>query len=87
MLEKLKAAIAAFLATKTGHAVEHAVTAAAATAGSLLLNNYFKNGGHLTLNDVHAAWVAFVAGVIFGLRTLFRNRKVAKDRFKPGYKA
>jgi uncharacterized membrane protein YfbV (UPF0208 family) len=63
MLQKLKAAYQAFLATPLGHALEHAVTAAAVTA----IGIYFT--GH----DAHAAAAAFVAGVVFGVRTALRE--------------
>jgi len=67
MLDRLKAAAVAFLATPFGHALEHAVTAAAATAAGI----YFT--GH----DAHAAAATFVAAVVFGVRTAVR------EYFKP----
>ena len=73
MLQNLKDRLAAFLLTPFGHALEHAVTAAAATAGGLLLAAYFTNGHTLHADDLGVAWTSFTSGLLFGIRTAFRE--------------
>lgn len=69
MLETIKDKLTAFLATPLGHALEHAVTAAAVTAVGI----------YLTGHDAHAAAAAFVSGAAFGIRTAIREYFKADD--------
>lgn len=69
MWQEIKDRAAAFLATPLGHSLEHAVTAAAATAVGI----------YLTGHDAHAAAAAFVAGAGFGIRTALREYFKAGD--------
>jgi len=74
MMSKLKA----FLSTPLGHALEHAVTAAITTAVGLLVTKWWTTHA-LGLDDFRAAWVCFLSGVLFGIRTALRNYFKAAD--------
>lgn len=73
MLKKITDAISRFTATPFGHALEHAVTAAAATAAGLLVTAYFANGHTLHASDLGVAWASFASAVLFFLRTTYSN--------------
>lgn len=64
--------IVAFLATPFGHAVEHAVTAAALTAAGLVVAKFVAHKP-VTIEDVRDAVTLFVSSVGFGLRTALRE--------------
>ena len=72
MLTKAKVWLQAFLKTPLGHALEHAVTAAVATAVGLLITRWWT-AHTLTMDDFRAAWVCFLSGAAFGIRTALRN--------------